>query len=117
MFHPVSADHSNHRLAVAPQKGYPGVRNARLPGLRIDIRGKIRSLGQSRSVQYALSIPERALRSASALSAGVVREVVEVVLPKGTGSRIMHEPHQLFLSSLYAVRSASAKASISVSVL
>jgi hypothetical protein len=34
-------------------------------------------------VQYALSLPERVLRSASALSAGVIREVAEVTLPIG----------------------------------
>jgi len=34
-------------------------------------------------VQYALSLPERVLRSASALSAGLVREVAEVTLPIG----------------------------------
>jgi hypothetical protein len=34
-------------------------------------------------VQYALSLPERMLRSASALSAGVVREVADVALPIG----------------------------------
>jgi hypothetical protein len=34
-------------------------------------------------VQYALSLPERILRSASAVSAGVVREIAEVALPIG----------------------------------
>jgi hypothetical protein len=47
------------------------------------IRDKLRSVGQRRSVQYALSLPERILRSASAVSAGVVREVAEVALPIG----------------------------------
>ncbi len=49
----------------------------------MSIKDNLRSLGRKRSVQYALSIPERTLRSASALSAGVVREVVEVALPIG----------------------------------
>ncbi len=49
----------------------------------MSIKDNLRSLGRRRSVQYALSIPERTLRSASALSAGMVREVVEVALPIG----------------------------------
>jgi hypothetical protein len=47
------------------------------------IKDALRSVGRRRSVQYALSLPERVLRSASALSAGVVREVAEVALPIG----------------------------------
>jgi hypothetical protein len=47
------------------------------------IKDALRSVGQRRSVQYALSLPERMLRSASALSAGVVREVADVALPIG----------------------------------
>jgi hypothetical protein len=34
------------------------------------------------SHQYLLSLPERALRSMSALSAGLLRELSEVVLPR-----------------------------------
>ena len=34
------------------------------------------------SHQYLLSLPERALRSTSALSAGLLRELSEVVLPR-----------------------------------
>ena len=47
------------------------------------VRDKLRSLGQRPAVHYALSLPERLVRSASALSAGVVREVADVVLPIG----------------------------------
>lgn len=47
------------------------------------IKDALRSVGRRRSVQYALSVPERVLRSVSALSAGVVREVAEVALPIG----------------------------------
>ncbi|HLF12250.1 MAG TPA: hypothetical protein VJA26_13665 [Gammaproteobacteria bacterium] len=47
------------------------------------IKEKLRSLGQRRSVSYVLSIPERAVRSASALTAGLVREVADVALPIG----------------------------------
>jgi hypothetical protein len=49
----------------------------------VTIKEKLRSFGQRRSVSYVLSIPERAVRSASALAAGLVREVVEVTLPIG----------------------------------
>ena len=34
------------------------------------------------SHQYLLSLPERALRSMSALSAGLLRELIEVALPR-----------------------------------
>lgn len=44
---------------------------------------RLKSVGRHRGVQYALSLPERILRSASAVSAGVVREVAEVALPIG----------------------------------
>ena len=49
----------------------------------MSIKDKIRTLGQRPEVGYALSIPERLIRSASALSAGLVREVAEVALPIG----------------------------------
>ena len=49
----------------------------------MSIKEKLRSLGQRADVGYALSVPERLIRSASALSAGLVREVAEVVLPIG----------------------------------
>lgn len=47
------------------------------------IKPKLRSIARSRRAQYVLSLPERVLRSASALSAGAVRELAEVVLPAG----------------------------------
>jgi hypothetical protein len=50
---------------------------------QVSIKGKLRSLGQRPDIGYALSVPERLLRSASALSAGLVREVAEVALPIG----------------------------------
>jgi hypothetical protein len=47
------------------------------------IKRDIRSLSQRPGVRYALSLPERVLRSASAVSAGLVREVADVALPIG----------------------------------
>jgi hypothetical protein len=41
----------------------------------------LRAVGRRRGVQYVASIPERVLRCASALSAGLVREVADVALP------------------------------------
>lgn len=49
----------------------------------MSIKDKLQSLGRRPDVGYALSVPERLLRSASALSAGLVREVAEVALPIG----------------------------------
>jgi hypothetical protein len=50
---------------------------------RSTIKDRIRALGQRRDVGYALSLPERTVRSASALGGGLLRELVEVVLPIG----------------------------------
>ena len=50
---------------------------------RVSIKRDLRSLSQRPGVRYALSLPERLLRSASALSAGLVREVADVALPIG----------------------------------
>jgi hypothetical protein len=47
------------------------------------LKDRLRSFGRQRGVRYALTLPERAVRSASALAAGVVREVAEVALPIG----------------------------------
>jgi hypothetical protein len=44
---------------------------------------KLRSIGRNRGVRYALTLPERAIRSVSALAAGVVREAATVALPIG----------------------------------
>ena len=44
---------------------------------------KLRSIGRRRSVRYALTLPERAIRSVSALTAGFVREAATVALPIG----------------------------------
>ena len=49
----------------------------------MSIKDKLRSLGRRPDVGYALSVPERLIRSASALSAGLAREVAEVALPAG----------------------------------
>ena len=46
-------------------------------------KDRLKSVGRHRGVQYALSLPERIVRSASAVSAGVVREVADVALPIG----------------------------------
>lgn len=47
------------------------------------VKDKLRGLGRSRGVRYAASLPERVVRSASALAAGTVREVAAVALPIG----------------------------------
>lgn len=47
------------------------------------VRDKLRDLRQRRGVRYAVSLPERVVRSASALAAGAVHEVAVVALPIG----------------------------------
>ena len=47
------------------------------------MRDKLRGLGRRRGVRYAVSLPERVVRSASALTAGTVREIAAVALPIG----------------------------------
>jgi len=47
------------------------------------IRDKIRDFGRRSDVRYALTLPERTVRSVSALTAGVVREIADVALPIG----------------------------------
>jgi hypothetical protein len=47
------------------------------------VKEKLRGFGKSRGVRYAASLPERVVRSASALAAGTVREVAAVALPIG----------------------------------
>jgi hypothetical protein len=49
----------------------------------MSVRDKLRGLGKRRAVRYAASLPERVVRSASALAAGVVHEVATVALPLG----------------------------------
>jgi hypothetical protein len=49
----------------------------------VGIKEKIRSLSRRRGVPYLLSLPERAVRSASALTAGMLREMTTVALPIG----------------------------------
>lgn len=47
------------------------------------VRDGLRGLRQRRGVRYAVSLPERVVRSASALAAGAVHEVAAVALPIG----------------------------------
>jgi hypothetical protein len=47
------------------------------------MRDKLRGLSRRRGVRYAVSLPERVVRSASALTAGTVREIAAVALPIG----------------------------------
>jgi hypothetical protein len=47
------------------------------------MRQKLKAIGQLPAVSYVLSLPERAVRSASALAGGLLREAVVVVLPIG----------------------------------
>lgn len=47
------------------------------------VRDRLRGLRERRGVRYAVSLPERVVRSASALAAGAVHEVAAVALPIG----------------------------------
>jgi hypothetical protein len=47
------------------------------------VKDKLKSFGRRPAVSYLLSLPERAVRSASALTGGLIREVVSVALPIG----------------------------------
>ncbi len=47
------------------------------------MKDRLRGIGKHRGVRYAVSLPERIVRSASALAAGAVREVATVALPIG----------------------------------
>jgi hypothetical protein len=49
----------------------------------VGVKDKLRGFGKHRGVRYAASLPERVVRSASALAAGAVREVAVVALPIG----------------------------------
>jgi hypothetical protein len=49
----------------------------------VSVKDKLRGLTLNRGVRYAASLPERVVRSASALAAGTVREVAAVALPIG----------------------------------
>lgn len=49
----------------------------------VGVKDKLRGIGKHRGVRYAASLPERVVRSASALAAGAVREVAVVALPIG----------------------------------
>jgi hypothetical protein len=49
----------------------------------VGVKDKLRELGKNRTVRYAASLPERIVRSASALAAGTVHEVAIVTLPIG----------------------------------
>jgi hypothetical protein len=49
----------------------------------VDVKDKLLKLGRNRRVRYAASLPERVVRSASALTAGTVRELAIVALPAG----------------------------------
>jgi hypothetical protein len=47
------------------------------------ITGKLRAIGRSRGMRYAVSLPERTVRSVAVLAAGIVHETAGVVLPIG----------------------------------
>jgi hypothetical protein len=47
------------------------------------VKDRLRSLRRHRGVRYAVSLPEHLVRSASALTAGTVRELAVVTLPVG----------------------------------
>lgn len=47
------------------------------------VKDNLRGFGRHRGVRYAASLPERVVRSASALAAGTAREVATVALPIG----------------------------------
>src|SRR5262249_23743818 len=83
-----SRHRGRHRV---DRRRQPGVaRGARGSGRRaavrmiaVALRPKLRSIGRARSVRYALTLPERTVRSVTALAAGLVRETAGVVLPIG----------------------------------
>ena len=47
------------------------------------VKDRLRELGKRKSMRYAASLPERVVRSASALAAGTVRELAIIALPLG----------------------------------
>jgi hypothetical protein len=49
----------------------------------VGVRDRLRGFRERRGVRYAVSLPERLVRSASALAAGAVHEVAAVALPSG----------------------------------
>jgi hypothetical protein len=49
----------------------------------VGVKDKLRGIGKHRGIRYVASLPERVVRSASALAAGAVREVATVALPIG----------------------------------
>lgn len=49
----------------------------------MSVKDKLRRLGRSRAVRYTASLPERLVRSVSALAAGTLHEVATVALPIG----------------------------------
>jgi hypothetical protein len=49
----------------------------------VGVKDKLRRLGRSRAVRYTASLPERLVRSASALAAGTLHEFAAVALPIG----------------------------------
>jgi hypothetical protein len=49
----------------------------------VTVRDKLRSISQRRTVHYALSLPERAVRSVAAVTAGLARELSDLALPLG----------------------------------
>jgi hypothetical protein len=49
----------------------------------VPIKDKMTRFGRRHGVRYALTLPERTVRSVSALTAGVVREIADVALPIG----------------------------------
>ena len=49
----------------------------------VGVRDRLRGFGKRRGVRFAASLPERVVRSASALAAGTAREVAAIALPGG----------------------------------
>jgi hypothetical protein len=49
----------------------------------VGVRDRLRGFGKRRGVRFAASLPERVVRSASALAAGTAREVAAITLPGG----------------------------------
>lgn len=49
----------------------------------MSLKNKLGAWGRTHALPYLVSLPERALRSASAVTAGLVREVAQIVVPRG----------------------------------
>jgi hypothetical protein len=78
------------------------------------VKDRLRRLGKRSHVRYVASLPERIVRSASALAAGVVHEVAAVTLPLGLRRgrlyrNLVEVPLQFLIKDVGQVRGAVPK--------